>query len=216
MMVKTPVKSTEQQPVFRFISGHRALDFLATFADRHGEGVERLREPTDLESWLLAAGLSATAAPSARDLQDARALREVINRLARASIAKEAGGRADVAGLNEWAARSQLTPQLDREFQRSWRSPDPVPAALALIAREAVELLSGPERGLIRECAAPACSRLYLDRSRGRRRRWCEMQRCGSHAKMSGYRQRQAARRDSDPAPGSSTAQPSRRTTPAQ
>jgi predicted RNA-binding Zn ribbon-like protein len=66
-----------------------------------------------------------------------------------------------------------------------------VQAALALIAREAVELLTGPDRGLIRECAAaPDCSLLYLDRSRARRRRWCQMEICGSRAKMTSYRRR--------------------------
>lgn len=82
----------------------------------------------------------------------------------------KAGDANDIAALNTWARRSQLAPQLDGRFQRHWRSGDPVAGALALIAREAVELLSGPERELIRECAAaPACSLLYLDLSRGRR-----------------------------------------------
>ena len=69
-----------------------------------------------------------------------------------------------------------------------------VHAALAVIAREAVELLATPERALIRECsAAPECSRIYLDRSPGRRRRWCQMETCGSSAKMRAYRHRRAA-----------------------
>jgi predicted RNA-binding Zn ribbon-like protein len=88
---------------------------------------------------------------------------------------------------------------LDRKFHRHWRSPDPVAGTIALIAREAVELLSGPERELIRECAAAPCSLLYLDHSRGRRRRWCEMERCGSRAKMADYRQRKATDADTKP-----------------
>src|SRR5450755_2282649 len=183
--VKT-LEPTAEQLAFRFVSGHRALDFLATFADRHRQGVERLRQPADLDRWLRAAGLPASRTTSARDLDHARGLREAINRLARASMQGKSGDRKDITCLNEWARRSQLTPQLDREFHRCWRSRDPVVGALALI----------------RECAAaPACSLLYLDRSRGRRRRWCEMERCGSRAKMSDYRQRQATRSDTDPAP---------------
>jgi predicted RNA-binding Zn ribbon-like protein len=107
------------------------------------------------------------------------------------------GAPSDTNELNTWARGSQLAPQLDRHFQRHWRAPSAISGALALIAREAVELLSGPERELIRECAAaPACSLLYLDRSRGRRRRWCEMERCGARAKMADYRDRQDARND--------------------
>lgn len=208
--VKT-LEPTAERLAFRFVSGHRALDFLATFGDRHRQGVERLRRPADLDRWLRAAGLPASTTASARDLDQARELREAINRLARASMQGKSGDRKDINCLNEWARRSQLAPQLDREFHQRWRSPDPVGGALALIAREAVELLSSPERELIRECAAaPACSLLYLDRSRGRRRRWCEMERCGSRAKMSDYRQRQATRSDTDPAPSrrNPTAQP--------
>lgn len=214
-MVDSAVKTAEpsaEQLEFRFVSGHRALDLLATFADRHRGGVERLRQPNDLDSWLRGAGLPISSAASAQDLEHARGLREAINRLARASMKGKAGDAKDIAALNTWARRSQLAPQLDRRFQRHWRCADPVSGALALIAREAVELLTGPERELIRECAAaPACSLLYLDRSRGRRRRWCEMERCGSRAKMSGYRQRHATRSDGDPTPAGATPQPSHR-----
>ena len=209
------VKSAEPSPeqlAFRFVSGHLALDFLATFADRHRHGVERLRQPTDLDRWLRAAGLQASKKASAPDLDDARVLREAINRLAWASMRGKAGDAHDIACLNKWARRSQLAPQLDGSFQRHWRCADPVGGALALIAREAVELLAGPDRALIREGgAAPACSLLYLDRSRGRRRRWCEMQRCGSRAKMSEYRQRHATDINTDPARAGATPQPSRR-----
>jgi predicted RNA-binding Zn ribbon-like protein len=69
-----------------------------------------------------------------------------------------------------------LLPQLDEVLRRHWRSTDPVNGTLALIAGEAIELMSSPARELIRECAAaPACSLLYLERSRGRPRRWSEM-----------------------------------------
>ena len=188
--VKTDARELDRL-AFRFVSGDRALNFVATFADRHRDGVERLREPTDLDRWLIAAGLPLSTQATSRDLRAARQLRETINRLVRASLRGRPGELTDVAELNAWAQRPQLAPQLDVEFQSSWASSRPVTAALALIARDAVELLTGPERHLIRECsAAPACSLLYLDRSRGARRRWCEMDRCGSRAKMTDYRHR--------------------------
>jgi predicted RNA-binding Zn ribbon-like protein len=180
---------------FRFVSGHRALDFLATLGDRHRSGVERLRRPADLDRWLVAASLPGRTHASAQDLDDARALREAINRVTRASMHHATAEPSDLAALNHWAIRPQPSPQLDRNFRRHWAPADPVAGTLALIAREAVELLSGSDRELLRECAAaPACSLLYLDRSRGRRRRWCEMQRCGSRAKMADYRQRKTGR----------------------
>jgi predicted RNA-binding Zn ribbon-like protein len=198
--VSRTVKSSEpvdDQLSFRFVSGHRALDFAATFGDRYRDGVERLRQPADLDRWLGSAGISASTSAGAQDLDDARRLREVIYRLTRAALHNEAVGSADLEALNAWASTPRLAPQLDRRLRREWASSQPIKGALALIACEAIELLSGPERQLIRECAAaPVCSLLYLDRSRGRRRRWCQMERCGSRAKMAEYRKRRSASSD--------------------
>jgi predicted RNA-binding Zn ribbon-like protein len=179
---------------FRFVSGHRALDLVSTLGDRHRTPVERLREPADLDRWLAASGLTVDDHATARDLTNAHTLRETISSIARAVVAGDKPRATDIGELNGWARRPPLAPQLDRSLQRGWAGERPVQAALALVARETVELLTSPERGLIRECAAaPTCSLLYLDRSHGRRRRWCEMDRCGSRAKMTSYRQRRSA-----------------------
>lgn len=192
-----PVKSSQpagDQLSFRFVSGHRGLDLAATFGYRHRNGVERLRQPADLDRWLEAAGIATSTLATPRDLDDTRQLREVIYRLARAALHASVLDTEDVEAINAWARKSRLAPQLDGRLQRRWASAQTIHAALALIACETIELLSGPDRQLIRECAAaPACSLLYLDRSRGRRRRWCEMQRCGSRAKMAEYRKRHSA-----------------------
>jgi predicted RNA-binding Zn ribbon-like protein len=183
-----------EERAFRLISGHRALDFLATLRDRHRDPTECLREPTDLDRWLAVAGLSLPARSTRDDLRQARRLRETVNRLTRAALTGEAAGATDRRELNDWARRWPLAPQADKRLRLRWTAERPVQAALALIAREAVELLTSPDRSLIRECAAsPNCSRLYLDRSPARRRRWCNMDWCGSQAKMTSYRQRQRA-----------------------
>jgi len=179
---------------FRFVSGQRALDLLATLGNRHRSAVERLREPADLDRWLTAAELPTGAEADHGDLHDARQLRETVNRLVRATLSDQAPRAADLRELNRWARLPALTPQLDSKLRRRWTAEHPVRAALALIAREAAELLTSPRRTLIHECAAaPNCSLLYLDRSRAGRRRWCEMNRCGSRAKMTNYRDRRNA-----------------------
>ena len=43
-------------------------------------------------------------------------------------------------------------------------------------------LVSG-DRELIRQCEDDACGWLFVDRSRGGRRRWCSMADCGNRAK---------------------------------
>ena len=176
---------------FRFVAGSRALDLLCTLANRRRQPIERLRQPSDLDRWLDAAGLPVPQRASARDLDDSRRLRETVNRITRATLAGSTPVTEDLAELNGWACRPPLIPQADPTLQRHWIAEHSVQAALALIAREAVELLTSSDRSLIRECAAaPDCSLLYLDRSRARQRRWCQMEVCGSRAKMTNYRRR--------------------------
>jgi predicted RNA-binding Zn ribbon-like protein len=183
--------STPAELEFRFVAGNRALDLLCTRANRHRQPIERLRRPSDLDRWLDAAGLPVPQRSSPRDLEEARRLRETVNRITRATLAGATPAKQDLAELNKWARRPPLVPQADPTLQRRWIAEHTTQAALALIAREAVELLTSPDRSFIRECAAaPDCSLLYLDRSRAQRRRWCQMEVCGSRAKMTSYRRR--------------------------
>lgn len=187
------VKSREER-AFQLISGHHALDLLATLRDRHREPLECLREPADLDRWLGLVGLAPGTQATAGDLERTRELRETINRTVRALLRDEPPRTVDVRTLNARARRPALAPQLTDELELQWTGG--VDAALATVAREAVELLGRPDRMLIRECAAaPNCSRVYLDRSPARARRWCSMTMCGSSAKMKSYRRRQKTTR---------------------
>ncbi|HZE16816.1 MAG TPA: CGNR zinc finger domain-containing protein [Mycobacterium sp.] len=183
-----------EERAFLLISGHRALDFLATLRDRHRDPTECLRAPADLDRWLAVVGLPLNVRANPEDLHSARRLRETINRIVRATLASEPPPTRALRELNLWASQTPLAPQADPNLRHHWTAERPVEAGLVLVAREAVELITSPERTLIRECAAaPNCSRLYVDRSRAHRRRWCHMQWCGSQAKMTNYRQRKKA-----------------------
>ncbi|MFD0523312.1 CGNR zinc finger domain-containing protein [Paractinoplanes durhamensis] len=46
----------------------------------------------------------------------------------------------------------------------------------------------------LRECERPACTRVFLDRSRAGTRSWCGMAECGNRVKAREYRARKAAR----------------------
>jgi predicted RNA-binding Zn ribbon-like protein len=65
------------------------------------------------------------------------------------------------------------------------------------VLRSAAELLTGTELERIKVCPGHACGWLFIDRTRNGRRRWCEMEVCGSRAKMQRYHRR---RRQADPA----------------
>jgi predicted RNA-binding Zn ribbon-like protein len=74
-----------------------------------------------------------------------------------------------------------------------WRWPDgPTDLRRVLwpIIRSAAHLLTSPDAERIRQCEAPDCSWLFLDRSRGGRRRWCDMSSCGNRAKARRYYER--------------------------
>jgi predicted RNA-binding Zn ribbon-like protein len=69
-----------------------------------------------------------------------------------------------------------------------------VDQVLSSLAADALELLADPtamER--LRECENADCTRLYVDTSRGRTRRWCGMSGCGNRAKVARFRERHAA-----------------------
>jgi predicted RNA-binding Zn ribbon-like protein len=90
--------------------------------------------------------------------------------------------------VNDWARSPVSAPQIGPDFTRVSVGPDPVTAALARIARESVELVTGPELARVRSCSG--CTLLFIDRSRPGTRRWCSMERCGNRNKTAHYREK--------------------------
>lgn len=63
---------------------------------------------------------------------------------------------------------------------------------LAALALSAMRLVFSPDAAAVKACAA--CDWLFVDRSRGKRRKWCDMRSCGNRAKAARhYRRRKAA-----------------------
>jgi predicted RNA-binding Zn ribbon-like protein len=62
--------------------------------------------------------------------------------------------------------------------------------ALSTLARDAIDLFTGPLADRIRQCNGRRCSLLFVDASRPGKRRWCSMQRCGNLHKQRTYRDR--------------------------
>ncbi len=187
------------------LADHPALDFVGTLAERTTTRHERLATPADLAAWLVAAGL-VDAAPiaSPQDLMAARELREALYAVLRATSDGSALPPSDLAVVNAAAAGPPVSLTLD-EGGHVHRAGD-VPAALAVIARAAIEILGGPDRDRLRWCADDACTHPFLDRSRAGRRRWCGMAGCGDRAKARVYRARR--RGGAGPAEGGETGRP--------
>jgi predicted RNA-binding Zn ribbon-like protein len=173
---------------FHWKSGRLCLDFVATVGERWRRTFERLLAPTDLARWMVDSGmLAAPPRVSGRQLAAGRVLREAINRLARPGIEPQPGDREE---LNRWAARPALAPQLTAGGELVWVAARPVEETFATIARDAVDLLSGPLAGRIRECSAPDCALLFVDVSRPGGRRWCSSEACGNRTRTKAYRRR--------------------------
>ena len=180
---------------FRFDAGSPALDLVATVGWRFGDPVEHLAQPRDLARWLRRSGL----AESLPEVGEAAfgawlSLREAIERGARSASQGNVPAAGDRALINQLATLPLRVPNLDAQGRLRWSATDPVTAALGTIARDAASLIGGPDAASIRCCQEPRCAMLFVDRSRGRRRRWCSMAECGNRAKVAAHRQRARAR----------------------
>lgn len=173
---------------FRLGLGDVALDFVATLGDRQGRRIERLGSAGDLSRWLGEAGVCESASPSDEQLVEARVLREAIHRVLDRALTGRRVPTREASLVNEWARRPTFAPQIGASFAPATAGADLVSAALAQIARETVELVTGSDLARVRKCAG--CSLLFVDRSRPGRRRWCSMDRCGNREKMARYRQK--------------------------
>ncbi|MGE0237431.1 MAG: ABATE domain-containing protein [Parvibaculaceae bacterium] len=178
---------------FRFRSGRLCLDFIATVGDREHMPFDRWRVTRDLGRWCAEAGLVPEAEAVGDDqIAAARRLREALFRLVTAARAGTRPDAGDLALLNAAARTPALAPQLTAIGQpQAWMSEAPYEAVLATIARDAIDLLSGPALARVRKCADGHCSILFLDTSRPGKRRWCSMNGCGNKVKKAAYRRRQ-------------------------
>jgi predicted RNA-binding Zn ribbon-like protein len=178
---------------FHFDTGRPCLNFTATLAERGGRSYDRWRDAGDLVRWFAEAGNEAPAHVSANDLDAARDLREAIYRLVTAANAGRKPKSVDVDMVNHWAAKPVAAPQLSADARHLvWRTGRAFEAALADLARDAIELVTSHDLTKLRECEEHSCSVLFVDHSRPGKRRWCSMSRCGNRMKKAAFRKRQA------------------------
>jgi predicted RNA-binding Zn ribbon-like protein len=171
--------------------GAPSLHFAATLGGRHRVApVERLSAPSRLGEWFSGEGLLSTAPPVApEELAEAVVLREAIFRTVTAAMRGEPLPSRDVATINSFADDEPPHAVLRSDGTAVRTSLVPVRAALAAIARDAIDVVTRRAREL-RVCEGEDCSGIFLDASHGKRRRWCSMSRCGNRAKVSAYRKR--------------------------
>jgi predicted RNA-binding Zn ribbon-like protein len=188
------------------------LDFANSVSGTREHPREELFSYADLLAWCRSAGVVtdaeasrlaevAAAAPVAAAAVFARAiaLREAIYRVFSAVAAGRPVATADLALVNAELASAQAALQLvARPDGFAWVWPV-APAATPLdrpvwpLARAAADLLTSGHLDRVRECDGVTCAWLFVDHSRNRSRRWCDMADCGNRAKAHRHRQRQRA-----------------------
>jgi predicted RNA-binding Zn ribbon-like protein len=190
---------------FRFDAGRLALDLIATGphpASPHP--AERLTTPADLHAWLAGATPPLPAQPDPSWLPPFRELRDAIAELVDAQLdsgPEQSGSALEVVNARAAAPTPAIravrsedgSGQFVRALSGDPYGPTARAALLALVARDAVELLTDPAaRAALRRCAGEACGLVYLDTSRGRRRRWCSSEVCGNRERVARHRRRAA------------------------
>ncbi|MEV0557479.1 ABATE domain-containing protein [Streptomyces sp. NPDC050597] len=183
---------------FRFDPGALCMELVTTGGPGEFARYEVLHEPADLVRWVersrLPGGLEVTVTEG--ELAQTRALRDAVFLLA----ADRAHGRPLQARhldvVNAAAAGAPLAARVEADGSRGWAPGATGSRLLATVARDAVELFTGPYADRIRECGSHNCALLFVDTSRPGRRRWCAMEHCGNRQKARTHRARRAEEGD--------------------
>ncbi|CAG6398991.1 ABATE domain-containing protein [Streptomyces cocklensis] len=171
-----------------FVCGDPALDFAATLRARRSLRFEMFVTPDRLDAWFVESGVVDAITPGDQsDVDRATTVREALYLLITARRRGEDYDPEALALVNDTARTPSAVPQLTAAGR--WTQATSA-EALSTVARRAVELLSGPDVPLLKECGNPECTRVYIDRSRGMRRQWCGMESCGNKIKAAAYRAR--------------------------
>jgi predicted RNA-binding Zn ribbon-like protein len=183
-------------------TGRPCLDLVATIRGRLGEApLDELASPDRVAGWLSAAGRATARPVTPAQARRFRALREAVFRLAAAAggTGAAAPGPGDIALVNDEARRDgpppaelRAVPARDGGGLAATARPPTADQVLTFLARDAIELLAGPDIGRLRQCEAGSCGTFFLDTSRAGRRRWCSSSSCGNRSRVAAHRERQA------------------------
>ncbi|MEV4571101.1 CGNR zinc finger domain-containing protein [Nonomuraea sp. NPDC049419] len=195
----------EDKLAFRFDCGAVWLNLLATKGRTFSTTpVERLATPGRLAEWLEHCELSPAQPPDQDDLHQARALRELLRTLALATVEEQPPPADAVSALAAFLAGHDDLIQLTVGGRLRRRPPASTAHALARIARQAVDHMTGSDRLALKRCPEDDCRGVFVDPPG--RRRWCPSPACATRGRVRALRARRnaAALRSNDdqtPAP---------------
>ncbi len=207
-------RMSDHKPPAIFISGSLGLDFLNTLATPVDEQVDWIDDGDGLLAWLeqtklvpanVLNVLKSQAMPGEFDGVAARArnLREWFRGYVKARSGRRLGAHdlRELEPLNHLLDRDERFDQIVVEFEggasalrlktlRRWRSPE---SLLLPIGEEIAKFICNEDFQYVKACEGSTCTLLFVDRTRGRGRRWCSMAICGNRAKQVAHRNRRKA-----------------------
>jgi predicted RNA-binding Zn ribbon-like protein len=196
----------------KFIAGDVALDFANSVHGWDGATPrgDHLASYDDLLAWSAAAGLLTpkeirqlaaeavrTPREAARVLARAVAIRGRVHSLFVAMAAGDRPAPADLQALN--AALCEILPHrrlvsTGDGVAWQWDDTPALDRMLWPVLWAAVDLLTSGWLNRVRECGGERCGWLFLDETKNRSRRWCEMSVCGNRAKARRHYDRRSGR----------------------
>ncbi|MFJ8039761.1 CGNR zinc finger domain-containing protein [Kitasatospora sp. NPDC096147] len=177
---------------YRFDAGALCLELMTTGGPGPYRHFEVLHAPADLTVFAERSRLAPTPelAVTGQDVTDLRRVRDALFGLVFAHLDGTPLPTEELALLNEAAARPSLAPAVAADGTRHWAAGATGAQLVATVARDAVDLLTGPSAHRIRTCSADNCQLVYVDTSRPGNRRWCSMEHCGNRHKVRALRAR--------------------------
>lgn len=199
-MAKTPLPAES-------VDADRVLAFINTLSGRPTAApAERLLSYDDLVAWAREQHLVSAAAgerllaeakkhphQAAMVLSRAKAFREALNGLA-AAIDTDRQPAADVlATIGDVLAAAYANGRLvHHEGTLQWiaGAEDDLDRIVWEIGRAAGRLVVSPRLARLRACAAHDCGWWFVDDTKNRSRRWCDMKLCGNREKLRRFRKK--------------------------
>jgi predicted RNA-binding Zn ribbon-like protein len=186
---------------FEFTGERLCLDFVNTLSER-GSSVpeEHLNSYADLLAWSRQAGIvdeqrgeqlqalsEGQPGRAGQEIEQARWARELLFRIFSALTGGQSPRQEDLEQFNALLAATMKHARIapgDSGFVWDWsEGQDRLELPLWIVVRDAADLLTSRELSRVRTCASDDCDWLFLDTSKNRSRRWCDMKSCGNRAK---------------------------------
>lgn len=134
-------------------------------------------------------------AQARRSFHQAIRLREAVYEVFSAIAQEKSPSAEDLSILSNFAREALQHRSLARMnggYRWEWHAKEGAPLDRIVwpMAQAAADLLTSDDVGIVRWCEAPDCEWLFLDHSRNRSRRWCDMTTCGNRQKARRHYQR--------------------------